>query len=368
MSQTARTTFFLAILSFVCSTLWTTVSVAQDTVTVTGVGRVDYSRFSADTKKQAITKAQQAALKKYVAKLPTAKKRMLKSLEVEFYNALSDFVIETNVQQEKKDKSTKTFSVAIMATIDTGAIDAFFIDNSAAGNQLVGDASDFGAMFIARVAVSQKAFDAKRTTVRESDSTAVLEEESASDGTRSVDSSRAKSLDIERSGGSTVRKRDETSYEPNIDVGEDIAGAVEEQLVNAGFEPMDISDLEEFGVPFLDEVYDEMRDSGRLPTRMRKQYQQAAIDAGWTFLGMGTIDIGVPEHNAAVGRVRVPATVAFKVWMLTTGRAKTVASVRPQTVYGQGTSAEVAERIAGNDAVKLALDTVVAQLQQKGLR
>jgi len=366
MSQTARTTFFLAILSFLCSALWTTVSVAQDTVTVTGVGRVDYSRFSADTKKQAITKAQQAALKKYVAKLPTAKKRMLKSLEVEFYNALSDFVIETNVQQEKKDKSTKTFSVVITATIDTGAIDAFFIDTSAAGNQLVGDASDFGAMFIARVAVSQKAFDAKRTTVRESDSTAVLEEESASDGTRSVDSSRAKSLDIERSGGSTERKRDAVSYEPNIEISEEVAFAVEEQLVNAGFEPMEIDQLE--GVPLLDEIVDEMRDSGRLPTRIRKQYQGAAMDEGWTFLGMGTIDIGVPEHNAAVGRVRVPATVAFKVWMLTSGRAKTVASVRPQAVYGQGTSAGVAETNAYNEAVKLALDTVVAQLQQKGLR
>ena len=120
--------------------------------------------------------------------------------------------------------------------------------------------------------------------------------------------------------------------------------------------------------PGLDEIVDEMRDSGRLPTRIRKQYQGAAMDEGWTFLGMGTIDIGVPEHNAAVGRVRVPATVAFKVWMLTSGRAKTIASVRPQAVYGQGTSAGVAETNAYNDAVKLALDTVVAQLQQKGLR
>jgi len=118
----------------------------------------------------------------------------------------------------------------------------------------------------------------------------------------------------------------------------------------------------------MDEIMDEMRENATLPTRTQRVFQDAAIDAGWTFLGLGTIDIGVPETDPARGTVRVPATVAFRVWSLDSGRARTVASVRPKVVYGQDRgSASVAETNAYNAAVGFAMDTVVAQLQQKGL-
>ena len=85
---------------------------------------------------------------------------------------------------------------------------------------------------------------------------------------------------------------------------------------------------------------------------------------------MGTIDIGTSTVDEVRGGIQVPATVSFKVWMLTDGRAKTVASVRPKVIYGQDRNGDagVAETNAYNEAVIYALDTVVAQLQQKGLR
>lgn len=340
---------------------------AQETVKITAVGRVDYSSFSSDTKTQALEEAKKTALKKFAAKFPTARKSQLKSFEREFYANVNDFVIEAKIQQEKKDDSIKVYSVAIVATVDTAAVDAFFIDNSAAGNQLVGDASDFGVMFIARYEVSRRSFEVKQSTVKESNNSAILQEESASDGTTSLDSTNSKSIEVERTGGSSERKRDKVTYEPSLEASENVAYAVEEHLVNAGFEPMGIDELD--NVPFLDEIVDKMRKSGRLPKRIEKAFKRAATDAGWTFLGIGTIDIGTPQQDLARGTVRVPATVAFKVWMLTDGRAKTVASVRPQAVYGEDRGdASVAETNAYNDAVKLALDTVVAQLQKKGLR
>ncbi|MBT5081703.1 MAG: hypothetical protein HOK21_25405 [Rhodospirillaceae bacterium] len=364
-----RKSFLMAIFSIAIffSLVWGGNNVdAQGTVHVTAVGSIDYSIFSSETKKLAIYEAKKIALKKYVAKLPTAKKRQLKSFEQEFYNSVDDFVLETKVQQDKDDKTTKTYKVVIVATIDPGAIDAFFIDNSAAGNQLAGDASDFGAMFIARQEVSRQSYDAKRTSVSGTESSASLQEESASNGTTSIDSSRTKSLTVKRTGGSTVRKRDNVSYEPSIEISEEVAYAVEEQLVDAGFEPMGIDELD--NVPLLDEIIGKMKKSGRLPKRIEKSYKRAAIDAGWSFLGMGIIDIGAPTNDAARGTVKVLAKISFKVWMLTDGRAKTVASVRPQAVYGQGGDASIAQTNAYNDAVKVAMDTVVAQLQKKGLR
>ena len=207
----------------------------------------------------------------------------------------------------------------------------------------------------------------KETKVRESESSASVKEESASGGTSSVDSTTSKSIEVKRTGGSKVGKRDKVLYEPNIALSEEVAMAVQEQLVLAGFEPMEIDELDD--VPYLDEIIGKMRKDGRMPGRIQKQFRRAAIDAGWSFLGMGNIDIGVPQQDAARGTVRVPATVAFKVWSLTDGRSKIVASVKPVTIYGQDRgNASVAETNAYNEAVKHALDAVVAQLQLKGLR
>ena len=51
-------------------------------------------------------------------------------------------------------------------------------------------------------------------------------------------------------------------------------------------------------------------------------------------------------------------------------RMRTVASVAPQLVYGDfeaGGDATVGQIKAQNAAVKLAMDTIIAQLQSKGL-
>ena len=365
-----RRLFSIAVFTFTIlysTAVWVGDAVADEPVKITVKGIANYTALTDETKKQALEKAKKAALKRYSSKLPTAKKRLLKSMEKEFYNSVDDFIVEVKIQQEKDYPDKGKYAVVIAAYIDPGAIDAFFIDNSAAGNQIAGDASDFGAMFIARQETSRRAYDVKTTKVRESESSASIKEESASGGTSSVDSTTSKSLDVKRTGGSKQRKRDKVFYEPSLEVSEEVAFAVEEQLVNSGFEPMGIDELDD--VPFLDEIIGKMKKSGRLPKRIEKQYKRAAIDAGWSFLGMGLIDIGVPEQDAARGTVRVPAIVSFKVWMLTDGRAKTVASVRPQAVYGQDRgNASVAQTNAYNVAVKLALDRVVAQLQKKGLR
>jgi hypothetical protein len=262
--------------------------------------------------------------------------------------------------------------VAISALVDVDALNAFFIDNSEAGNQAAGDASDFGAIFVARVETSRNSFKVKQTTVNKSESQSTLTEESASDGTTSLDSINTKTMDVNQSGGSSKKKRDAVEYEANLEVSEQVAYAVQEQLVDAGFEPMDAEDLaDEFDLPYLEDIVDQgmLRKNGSFPKKLIKQYKTAAIDAGWTFLGMGSVDLGTPTVDEVRGTVKVPAKVSFSVWMLSDGRAKTVASVRPKVVYGQDSGdAGVAETNAYNEAVVYAMDTVVAQLQQKGLR
>ena len=341
---------------------------SEDLVQVKAIGSHKYSTFKkSKAYEAAVTIAKEKALRKYISSLPMAKQRMLQDGFEDLRSNIDRYVVDVVIQKEKKIKDTKTYKVALIAQISPGAINVYLANNSEAGMQDSGEASDFGAMFIARVETSRKSYDVKTVLVKETDNLASLEETSASDGETSIESVREKSLDVAKSGGSQEQKRDVVQYEPSIDISEEVAGAVMEYLSDAGFEPMDVSDLDD--VPFLDEVVDDMRSSGRMPSRMRKQFQVAAMDAGWTFLGMGLIDIGTPQNDPARGSIRVPATVSFKVWSLDDGRAKTVASVRPQVVYGQDRgNASVAETNAYNGAVKLAMDTVVAQMQKKGLR
>ena len=346
---------------------------AQETVRVTAVGSKIYTELSTYIKQSAIEDAKREALKKVAGKFPTAKKRMFKEMEESIFEAVDDFILEAAVQEDQNDAAAKTYKVAISALVDIDAINAFFIENSAAGNQEAGDASDFGALFVARVELGRQSYKTKVTDVKKSNSESVLNEESASDGTSSVDSTSTSSMTVEQSGGSSKKKRDKVEYEANSEISESVGYAVEEQLVNAGFEPMDGQDLaDEFDLPYLEDIIDQnlLRKNGSFPKKLIKQYKNAAIDAGWTFLGMGTIDIGTSTVDEVRGGIQVPATVSFKVWMLTDGRAKTVASVRPKVIYGQDRNGDagVAETNAYNEAVIYALDTVVAQLQQKGLR
>lgn len=342
--------------------------VANDSVRVSAVGVHKYSSFKkTQSRDAAIQNAKEVALKKYLSSLPMAKQRMLMEDISRLEADINTYISETTIQEEKQDKKAKEYKVAIVALINPVALDVYLANNSSAGTQGSGFGSDFGAMFIARVESNRKSFDAKETKIAETDNLASLEETSASDQTQSIETTREKSMSISRSGGSSESKRDEVQYEPSIEISEEVAFVVEEYLVNAGFEPMGVDQLD--NVPFLDEIVDEMRDTARMPTRVQKEYQEAAIYAGWTFLGLGQIDIGVPERDVARGSVRVPATVSFRVWVLDDGRARTAASVRPQVVYGQNKgNSSIATTNAYNEAVKYAMDTVVAQLQQKGLR
>ncbi|MFT4746279.1 MAG: hypothetical protein ACI8XG_000350 [Congregibacter sp.] len=341
---------------------------SQEMISITAVGSHKYSLFKKSSARDAALKeAKFIGLKKYISSMPVAKQRMLNNLIDDIEDNIDVYVTETVIQQEKQDKQSSQYKVAISAKINPTALDILLLDNSESGTQAVGDARAFGAMFIARVEASRKSFDVKRIDVSEVQKSASIEEATSSDGERNIQAINEKGLSVKKIGGSSEAKRDDVEYETSIAISEEVAYAVEEHLVNAGFEPMGIDQLDD--VPFLDEIVDQMRVSGRMPTRIRKAYQNAAIEAGWTFLGMGTIDIGTPQSDSARGTIRVPATVSFRVWILDDGRARSVASVRPQVVYGQDRgNSSVAETNAYNEAAKFAMDIVVSQLQQKGLR
>lgn len=338
----------------------------NDPIAVSATASITTTRFNNAIRDQAIADAELTALRKYVATLPIARQRFIQEREEEFLENRDKFIIETSVQQEERNREGRYYSIAIVSLINGIAVEAFATDSIEVEIGSTTGGNDFGVMFVARVETSRRSFEDQVSTVNESDQDVLLEEEFASDAQSSVDTRREQSISVDRSGGSAESRQDVVMYTPDISMSEEVRFSASEHLVNAGFEPLSIDQLD--GVPYLDEITEEMNEAGRMPTRLIRQYQDAAIAAGWAYLGIGLIDVGVPERDTVRGTVRVPATVTFEVWALSDGRARTVASVRPQVVYGQDRgNASAAETVAYNEAVAYALSTVIGQLQGKGL-
>jgi hypothetical protein len=343
-----------------------------ETVLITAKGKVKYSKFSGDTEDEAVRKAKLSALKKYRAKLPKIQKRLLTQFKKEFFEFCMDednacfMDHDPEVQDFKNDKKKKRYSVVIVAEIDPDEIQNFLTDRSAAGNEQSGQGSDFGAMFIARVAKGTKNFDQKQASVNETESSANLKEESASDGISSIDSATSKSIDVRRSGGSSEQQNAKVIFVPNRALSDDVGKAFTQALSDNNFETRNVRRLR--NVPKLDTIIKDglMRDDGRLTDDILVAYQDSAIDAGWAFLGMGTIDIGTVQSDSARGIKKVGATVSFEVWN-TQDDAREVASVSPTPVYGQATDEATARVKAYTAAVDKAMRTIIGQLQQKGL-
>lgn len=335
---------------------------------VSVVVEVPYKSFNADVRKSAIDKARHSAWKKYATSFSVARLSTYRANEAEFINNLSGLIADEVVVQEKNDKKAKLFKLSLRVNVNDNAVTALFNDLSASGNQALGMSSDFGSVLIARVKMTAKRYDDKRVDVRESEASDSVSQVTASNGTESIDSATTKSMSRNASGGSTSRKRTAVTWEVDEAYQEQLAAAIEESLINAGFEPMDYNDLADYGAPYMDELYGETTDKGVLKGSAQRIIKDAAKDAGWDFIGMGNVDLDLPIIDGATGLFKVAASVAYRVYMFQDGKSRSVARVRAKQVYGLGETEDFATSEALNKAAHVAVTTVVDQLQKKGVR
>lgn len=383
----------LSVLVITAVVLWAApqLAVANDNiVTVRGVARVEYapSNDNHGLYRKLVHEAKIAALKTYMATMPQAKARLVERYfdEMTSFENIDKYVLSfkplggpcnTGVTKDGVPKcgkiKDKTLNLAVNAQISAVAIDNFLQAQSVVGATAAGESSEFGVLFIARTTTGKTVFQDKVTNVAQQKSADNTNTTVASDGTSNVAGVSQESLAVSTTGGSTEIKADELVYEVNNSLSNTLGQAIGQYLVDAGFEPISADELVDNSdnLYYLDEMIDEgmFRDDGTMPRRLLNRYKKAAIDFGMKFFGIGRIDVGLPKKNVVTGFVEVPAIVTFEVFMDANGRSRSVAVVTPQAVYGEdarGDSA-IAQQNAQNEAVKLALDTVVSQLQAKDL-
>ena len=327
-----------------------------------------YQFFNNEARESAIKEAKESAWKKYMINFSVARKSIYRSNKQEFLNALNELIVEETVVQEKNDESRKLLRISLRVVIDDNAVTAMFNDLSAGGNQATGESSNFGSVFVARKKMNAKAFDTKRVSINETEAEDNLSQDVASENGRSTQATSIDSFSRTATGGSTTKKRTEVSWELDETAQEYLSSAINEALVNAGFEPMDYNDLTDQGAPYADELFNEVTDKGTIRGDSMKKIKDAAIDSEWQYFGYGTVDLDLPQTDPATGLFKVSAIVAYKVMMFKDSKSKTVATVRATQVYGLSETEDAATNEALNKAASIAVNTVVDQLQKKAIR
>jgi len=338
-------------------------------VKVTATGKIKYSNeFSEDIKDEAIINAKKAALKKATRKYPKAKLKIIRQQKDEFFESYDDFVVEAKVQREKLNEKNKVYKVSIVATINQNAIQAFlesFAESSS------GAESNFGIVAIVTDQVSVKEFEERKVKIRSSEGQKVNEERGGATSTKAISSTSQKSMSVTETGGSTTKKRDDVAWAYNGPMSEEAFNAFSEKIEDLEFEPMDFLelDLSEIDVGDLEDLGQYVNKRGTIPGKIIKIMRNSAVDNEWNLFGYATIQVGLASKAKGSSMYKIPAIVAFKVWRLTDeGKAKSVGSVKKTPAYGEASDKEVARTNAINNAAALAMETILAKLQQKGIR
>ena len=162
-------------------------------------------------------------------------------------------------------------------------------------------------------------------------------------------------------------------YDIDLGLTEALQTAIQETLINAGFEPFPMDDvLYDYDMDGLEDLIlnGEFGEDGSLNRRTLAAIKKIAAEDEVTFLGIGRVDYRQGEKNPVTGDMRVPASVTVEVVMKKGKRMRTVASVAPTIIYGNyqaGEDYSIGQLVAQNAAVKQAMDTIISQLQSKGL-
>lgn len=257
-----------------------------------------------------------------------------------------------------------------MAFMSMNAIDNFLQSKSAASTM---ETSDFATLFIARKVAGRKVFQAKTTDIEQNKSTSSVEVVSGGDDVSNVTGGTSESMKVSTKGGSTSQKSDEFLYDIDLGLTEALQTAIQETLINAGFEPFPMDDvLYDYDMDGLEDLIlnGEFGEDGSLNRRTLAGIKKIAAEDEVTFLGIGRVDYRQGEKNPVTGDMRVPASVTVEVVMKKGRRMRTVASVAPTIIYGDyqvGEDYSIGQLVAQNRAVKQAMDTIISQLQSKGL-
>jgi hypothetical protein len=326
-----------------------------------GVAEASYSGFfgpSAESKREAIAKAELNALKRFVAGESRSKVKLFNQKKDEINSQLEDIVLSKKIIDEEVDKKAKTIRVTIKAEINVELLNAIIAGDETDGS-VEGEYISF--VFVAREQESVKSFKARQTVVmRKNRSAEGAELEDISDAGVEYNAGESTTTSMSK-GGSVNYKNDEIHYRATTS--NDINVAMGNVFSDAGFEVVEAVYIEDETSGLLN-VEDFKKDYATGDDVNRSTLKNAVkglrkIDI--PYFAMGTLDVDAPHIDPNTGLVKVYVTVTGQINSLKSRFPKRVASSGPTQFAGEGPSASVAKR----NALLLASKEVAVELTEQ---
>lgn len=321
---------------------------------------------SDEFKKASIDDAKRSAWEKYTQGFSPSKMKSYRQIESSILNNLDDYIIEANVLKEKVDDSAKRYTVIVRAEINTAKIDAKLSEISNAGSMKSGSGSAFSYIFVARQAGSVKSFDEKRTEIDMSEGSGYEKESAVQKGDSALANHEYKSISKKTTGGSTVRKKDETQY--RLLSASDVDASMNQVLTAANFEVVNYDDVvSACGGTEPSEIKDEFTKNKEMSRLSRRNAIKASRDCEVSYFAVGTLNVGESKMDPVTGLQRTYVSVNSQVWNIDKRLPRQIASVGPVQFQGLGPDADVAQTNALKLAAKNVANEIVNQLNAKGL-
>ena len=318
-----------------------------------------------ENKKTIIQKAKKMACnnayKKYINTFDQDKLANYGRVQKKIESNLSAYMVCDQVVDENIDFSSSTYSVVVIANINSSKVEQEMINSSAVATNS-GETSDIVLLMFSAKTKSIKQKEDRVTKVDQTKKSVDINQTEATGEGETLISSETTETNVATTGGNTVKSSETITYEISDIYNESIEAGMAEILNTAGFELIDGGDLD------LEEQIETIRsdygETGRLSKAVQKSIKKNIAAEDISFYIQGIFKIGSQEIDGATGlKVVNVSVVSAKMMHRKEGKKfwRTVASVAGNQRKGKGTTYDQAI----NNAIRLCSQSVAKQMVSK---
>ena len=275
-----------------------------------------------------------------------------------------EFMSKIEYVSEKIDEEKKTYTVTVIASINEMQVSAYLSKKSPAGKTASGEGSGFAFLFLQRNTTSNKQTLDKREGQAEASASVEVDSKE-----NSASATVKKSASIESSETSV---RDKAKYAVDLGGGKDVAAALNQDLVQSGFEVSDVEEILSSCRPKKQtQIYEESVASfqsqgtiGNL-SDIAETIKKCAEDENFKFLAVAEAEATAPYRER--GMQIVTMSIRVRVTNIEKRNPKTIASAGPIQISGEGKDSVTATNDALTKVAVAAAKIIIDTMNRKKL-
>lgn len=353
-----------------CTLVGFTLPSVAATVSVKGIGAVQYDSWSLPDEKKAEARelARANAIERYIARQSTSKSQNFDIIRSEVEDNPGQFTLGDRIVSENHDEDAKRYQVVVRAEINTSRLANALEEASAVGAASSAEKSYITFVFVAREKTAVKSYEAKEVERKDTDTYVEGSDQQATSSSGVEYASSESTSEKTTTGGSTTRKADVARYQ--VSRTEGINSVTSGVFSSRGFKVVEAGFLEDEtgGLLSVEAFKNDYRNGDDISSQTLRNAAKGARNVDVPYIAVGTLDVGMQDKDPASGLDRIHVTVSGKIISVKNRFPETVASVGPVQFAGTGPNSSVARTNALKKAADSAAKELTEQLNARGMQ